>query len=55
MPEESTMGRIALDDDAIELLAARLNEAEALALARVLHALADAGLIDECHVFGSRR
>jgi hypothetical protein len=35
----------------IDVLAGRLSEADALRLARVLHALADAGLIRECHVF----
>jgi hypothetical protein len=34
----------------IDVLDTRLNEADALRLGRVLLALADAGLIDECHV-----
>jgi hypothetical protein len=34
-----------------DLMDARLSEADALRLGRVLRALADAGLIDDCHLF----
>jgi hypothetical protein len=37
--------------DLIDVLNTRLSEADAIRLGRVLCALADAGLIDECHVF----
>jgi hypothetical protein len=36
--------------DLIDVLDRRLNEADARRLGRVLRALADAGLIDECYV-----
>jgi hypothetical protein len=37
--------------DLIDVLDRQLSEADALRLGRVLRALADAGLIHECHVF----
>jgi hypothetical protein len=40
-----------LPADLIDVLDKRLSEADAARLVRVLRALADAGLIRECHVF----